>query len=660
MSDIHVSATRERLMRRIDEAIDILHPLAAANGWRQSLYDLREQLHGRRHQVAVFGAFSTGKSSLINAVVQSPVLVVSPNPTTAAITHIYGVEDDSFSTARVTAKSAEQLWEDVKQSLLALHLAEDDLEAALQRATALKPTDYTPMSRRYITFLKAVANGYGEMQNRLGTSFEVGPDELKKYTAEERYACFVQRVDLFTKVPLLQETGMVLVDTPGVDSIHRRHTDVAFQYMQSADAIVFVLYYTHAFSRADKEFLSQLADVQDIAGTDKLFVVINAVDLAEHEEERSAVRERVVKELRQLGIRAPRVYEVSSQLAFAAAAYQQNPADPRYAELIRNKLRLPQDSELSAAYALEQSGLPQLEADLRAFLATQEDALAEDAVQRRFSSIADGVARQVEMLKMQAQQNEAAAAERKRAAALLSGTLDSVRDAVLQGADPVMRGLNAEWDELVFHVGERIRIRFGQLFKECFHPGRFRVPSQDKQSLQDAAAELAEVLSRTVEAEMRTFGLRAHRHVLEALQSRRAEWANALAEAGLTYVALPADLSPSLAPPELPERVNLDGQRFRPAFRHFTSAKQFFEGQGQSAMQKALEPIALEAVREAVQRLSESIRASMLQALTDILTRWIAELQANLSDSALEGASIDDMDLWLRAEAWFTSYVTAP
>jgi hypothetical protein len=31
-----------------------------------------------------------------------------------------------------------------------------------------------------------------------------------------------------------------------------------------------------------------------------------------------------------------------------------------------------------------------------------------------------------------------------------------------------------------------------------------------------------------------------------------------------------------------------------------------------------------------------------------------------LSDFALEDASVDDMDLWLRAAAWFTSYVTAP
>ena len=300
-----------------------------------------------------------------------------------------------------------------------------------------------------------------------------------------------------------------------------------------------------------------------------------------------------------------------------------------------------------------------MEADLRAFLATQEDVLAEDAVRRRLSSIADAVRRQVAMLKIQAQQNEVDAAERKRTAAVLSRTLDGVRDAVLQGVDPVMRGLNAEWDELVFHVGERIRIRFGQLFKECFHPGRFRVPSQDKQSLQDAAAELAEVLSRTVEAEMRTFALGARRHVIEALQSRRAEWANSLAQAGLTYVALPADPSRSLSLPELPERVNLDGHRFRPAFRHFTSAKQFFEGHGQSAMQAALEPIALEAVREAIQRLSQSIRASMLQTLTEILTRWIEELQGNLSDSLLESPSTDDMNLWLRAEAWFTPYMTA-
>ena len=41
-----------------------------------------------------------------------------------------------------------------------------------------------------------------------------------------------------------------LVDTPGADSINARHTDVAFDYIRNADAILFVTYYNHAFAKS--------------------------------------------------------------------------------------------------------------------------------------------------------------------------------------------------------------------------------------------------------------------------------------------------------------------------------------------------------------------------------------------------------------------------
>ena len=40
--------------------------------------------------------------------------------------------------------------------------------------------------------------------------------------------------------------------------MNARHTDVAFHYIKNADAILFVTYYNHAFSQADRRFLTQL------------------------------------------------------------------------------------------------------------------------------------------------------------------------------------------------------------------------------------------------------------------------------------------------------------------------------------------------------------------------------------------------------------------
>ena len=47
----------------------------------------------------------------------------------------------------------------------------------------------------------------------------------------------------------LTAQGIVLVDTPGADSVNARHTGVAFNYIKNADAILFVTYYNHASRR---------------------------------------------------------------------------------------------------------------------------------------------------------------------------------------------------------------------------------------------------------------------------------------------------------------------------------------------------------------------------------------------------------------------------
>ncbi|WP_249686057.1 dynamin family protein, partial [Bacillus velezensis] len=61
-------------------------------------------------------------------------------------------------------------------------------------------------------------------------------------------------------------------------------TDVSFQYIKNAGAILFVTYYNHVFSRAGREFLIQLGRVKDTFALDKMFFLINAADLAESEE----------------------------------------------------------------------------------------------------------------------------------------------------------------------------------------------------------------------------------------------------------------------------------------------------------------------------------------------------------------------------------------
>ena len=131
---------------------------------------------------------------------------------------------------------------------------------------------------------------------RLAQLLKSEQEEFVKFVAEEDRSCFVESIDFYYDCELTRK-GITLVDTPGADSINARHTDVAFEYIRNADAILFITYYNHAFARADREFLVQLGRVKDAFELDKMFFVVNAIDLASDEEEAEAVKTFVGDEL---------------------------------------------------------------------------------------------------------------------------------------------------------------------------------------------------------------------------------------------------------------------------------------------------------------------------------------------------------------------------
>src|SRR5699024_4351489 len=80
---------------------------------------------------------------------------------------------------------------------------------------------------------------------------------------------------------------------------------------------LFVTYYNHAFSKADREFLIQLGRVKDAFELDKMFFLVNAIDLASTDDEVDLVLQYVHDQLLEYGIRFPRLFGISSKLAIA-------------------------------------------------------------------------------------------------------------------------------------------------------------------------------------------------------------------------------------------------------------------------------------------------------------------------------------------------------
>lgn len=669
--------TKQQWLDLLEEASTQLSRVSGAERWQGELQEVHQRLSNNRSLVAVFGAFSAGKSSLINALLADSLLVVSPNPTTAAVTHIAGIQElpgqavptldrqsDPTSSkpgpsgqfiASVKAKTRTEVFADVQQAFETLHLTTLNLDEAMQKAGSLKPADFAPSARQAVSFLRSTAAGYPVMSSRLGTSWGVGSSDLATLTANEQFAGFINEVQIWHDADVLKQ-GISLVDTPGVDSIHRRHTDVAFRYMRRADAIIFVLYYTHAFSRADKDFLLQLAGVQDVAGADKLMVVINAVDLAKSGEEREAVRNRVETELRQLGIRNPRVFEVSSQIAFASEQVLQGNPDPRLAGLLRQRLHRPAQDELAdLTEVLAHSGVPDFRSALVHRVAESAESLAIQAAKRSLREVSKRIHNHWQVQRDRQQKDSAAlAALQQSREQWLTRQSNWLRE-ISSGEEAASESLRREWKELIFHAGERIRLRFGNLIREAFHPGRFRTGS-GRQALAEAGGDLLTMLSRQVELECRTFALRAVQQLDRSIRAFTNEVSGNLLTIGVLLDYSANSIADPMGLEEASYRAQLDEKMLVSAYRHFSNPKQFFEQNGQHELQLELESSLLPAVRQELERLAGDIVAQGIAHLQTLQVDVLQHAAEGVRQAAVDSTgqlSEKQVSLWADVVDWF-------
>lgn len=215
----------------------------------ETLKQRATRLEDNLFTIALFGAFSAGKSSLANALLGDSLLPVSPNPTTSAINKILPPTDQyPHGTIKVKLKSLPDLTSDVLASLLVIGFSARDLAEALLQIPDLDTLDVPLEAKPHLSFLKAVARGQSAIVAHLGEELTVKFSDFRDFVVQEDKACFVEFIELYFSCPLT-ELGVVLVDTPGSNSTNVRHTNVAFDYIKNADAVLFVTYYNNPFCK---------------------------------------------------------------------------------------------------------------------------------------------------------------------------------------------------------------------------------------------------------------------------------------------------------------------------------------------------------------------------------------------------------------------------
>ena len=206
---------RDDIARKAGELEELLACYEIMAAEAARVKTLKERLRKDEMTVAVIGQFKRGKSSLINGILRQQVMPVGIVPVTAVVTKVLYGEPGAW-------------------------------------------VQFQNGQRREIPF--------AEMP--LYVSEQENPENQRE----------VDLVEIHLPAPFLKD-GVILVDTPGVGSMHEKNTETAYHFVEESDAILFVLSVDSPLNQIEIDFLRKAREF-----TSKFYFAVNKADLAEEED----------------------------------------------------------------------------------------------------------------------------------------------------------------------------------------------------------------------------------------------------------------------------------------------------------------------------------------------------------------------------------------
>lgn len=595
------------------------------------LADRADRLENKGFMVTLFGAFSAGKSSFANSLLGTGLLPVSPNPTTAAINKISPPDGEHpHGTLVVQLKDEAMILADVNRALGAFGLkaaslsdaracAEKAVGAAGESSYGAKGANTQEAShgntghgyennqkgQREKAFLRAFLMGLAPVEDKLGTKLTATMEDLPVYAAQEDKSCFVDWLEVYYDCPLTK-LGITLVDTPGADSINARHTNMSFNYIRQSDAVLFVTYYNHAFSKADREFLIQLGRVKDAFALDKMFFIVNAIDLAEDEEEAQGVVDYVAMQLKKYGVKRPRMFGLSSR------------------QILQEKL-----AGKTAGFEFED-----------AFYRFVFEELAGMALNGAAGEYARLQRRVKELLTLG--KGDAASKEQRRQRLL---ELQQQSGAVLERATSgdMQHAQQQEAQELLYYVKQRVFLRYMDFYRESFNPAVFMGKQSAKQQLDQALGELLHSMGFDFAQELRATGLRMEQFIKKQADALQDQLNGRLRELAGNLPVTPKEFPCDCGLEYVTAFQEADRGQFAKALAIYKNPKSFFEQGGSKIMaaelEKILEGLAESYLAEQSARLAAKLETVTKDVFNQVVARHKRHLQAKFHAyfTALEG-----------------------
>lgn len=592
------AVTAEQMLERIDHTIALTEELPGFADLLDDLKQKKDRLADRTFTIALFGAFSAGKSSFSNALMGEQILPVSPNPTTATVNRIHPVtESRPHGTVEVTMKSEKTLYNELRSMTEKFSPKGESFERLLRWIEKKNITAHESLNNMYQAYIQALVKGYGVNKENIGKTITITIDDFAKYVTDESIAGYIETIDVYYDSPITQQ-GITLVDTPGADSVNARHTNVAFNYIKHADAILYVTYYNHALSRADRNFLMQLGRVKEAFQLDKMFFIVNAADLAESEEELNLVTSYVTDELTKLGIQHARLFPVSSKLS------------------LEEKLR---------DFPLNQ-GMQEFEDRFFSFIHHDLAALTIESASWDIKRVYETMEHYISSMALDTQDIEKQKIQVDKDKQQAVFAIDSFETEVYQ------QQVAQRIERQLYYVLERLGIRYHDMFKEMFNPTTITENGRKAtKELQAALDNLLEYVRFELNQELQAVSLRIEGYSLQLANEVYQEIQVENKKVNSLFT-LPSQFDYELTTPEYEEKLtDLNKKDFQQALNKYKGTKAFFVQNEREIMREELYTILQPTLKNFIEINEKEMR-------TGYLNQWeqLIEAMKNSTKERLE------------------------
>lgn len=560
---------------------------------KQALSREVHQFKNNHIKISLFGAFSAGKSSFINAMLGSNVLPVSPHPTTAAINRVLK-SDDTHDHGTVDLHLKEESFLDKEIQAVSKEIGESWTFHTLKNWKRPSGQQANARLRTYYQHLYTLQQSINRYKQDLGTKKTILLDELQEWVAQEEKASMIKEVIVYYDCEWTRK-GLELIDTPGVNSIHGRHTNVAFEQIRQSDAIFYVTYYNHAFSKADQIFLQQLNRANESFSQDKLFFLINASDLADSPAELNGVKSHVRDQLKRNGFQSPRLSAVSSKQALADKEEGRTAASSGFQEFETQFTN-------SVWHDLRSSHLA--------------------SIQDRMRSIADELQRTLKTMNT----NQAGLEEKKRKQeAVVREKKDELTDLSLR---PHLPAFLQEIDEQCAYLIDRVTFGMNDYFTMAVNPAVISASSkkQQKEQLKNGIREVDGFVRQFVMQEKETLHIRIESFVkqktLQVMKQKVDKWREDLPLLDLPVIEW-KEWRSTIAFPSLEEET------YAAMFR---SSRDFFENKVNMEMKQQASDDIRSQMNAIVKRYQQELEKETTEMTEDLEKRTSQGFEQQLND----------------------------